>query len=353
MRYLITLYLFLILGYTLSAQYNEGNIYINQQSHLQYFSNAEDLPLGTDLNLRGGYFIRDRLLVGTEFRVSDFSFPSPFLAPFVRYYLPNRSGRALNFFGEAGLGVNFDNNLALSPTAALGAEYWLAPGVVLTGSARQVIGTGSEPNETIINIGLNVLLGEEHQTDPSTGYLHEAGSLLFNPGIVNITFGKVGIGRRNFSSQGYRLDGGFFLTESIALMAVAAYGNTDVNIGTSFNERIIGRTDLEFGLGIRYQFNNGSRWQPYVQAGVRHTVTNQRGNTFFIVGGNPVTEIDENFTAFDFGPGVVYHLSRSVVLDAGLRWRPLIAEDSFLTYGDQVAGELRVIIFPGRTGEKK
>lgn len=339
------------MGTSLSAQYAKGTVYVSQATQFQHFGSSDNLPRILGFQGRGGFFVRDRLLVGSAVQIGELPESNSFvLTPFARYYVSLPNKRNLHFFGEGALGVNLDNNAALSPQVAVGAEYWLAPGVVLTGSAGYNFGNDRERNLATIDFGLNVLLGEEHETDPTEGYLHQGGDLFFNPSIGNLTFGNFS-GSQQLSLQSLRLDGGLFLSEQLSLAALAEFNNVDIDIGIAAAPRVIGSSTLTLGAGFLYQFNAGARWQPYAQAGVRYVSFNLR-NTIF-VNGVRMEEITDNYLTFDLGPGVFYHFSRVVALDAGLRWRPLITEDAFFPPGDQVGFDVRIVVFPsrGRSGK--
>ncbi|MFK8162808.1 MAG: outer membrane beta-barrel protein [Lewinella sp.] len=353
MRFLLLFLLFT--SGVLSAQYNKGTLYVGQESGIEFLSVTERLFGGFGTRALGGYFLRDRLMVGAAFEVGDFAGIETInefqVTPFARYYLPLGLSRNIHLFGEAGLTTNLDRQAALSPSLALGAEYRLAPGAMLTGTVRHTIGTQRLATFTTLDIGLNVLFGEEHSLDPALGYNNQAGDFLFNPSIGNATFGLNGVVEYSYAIL--QLDGGVFLSDNIALMMLANYNTTRANIGTDLMDRIISSNETALGAGLRYQINNGRKWQPYVQGGVQYIKNQRRGNTYF-VNGMMVDELTDTHLSYDLGGGLMYHLSAAVALDAGFSWRPIISSDYVVfTPGDQVAANLRVVVFPSRPGRSQ
>lgn len=335
----------------LSAQYSKGTFYFGQESGGELLTVTESLFGGAGLRARGGFFLRDRLLVGVGFEAGDFAgyeARNQFLVtPFARYYVPVRIPKQdIHLFGEVGLTTNFDAQAALSPSFALGAEYRLAPGAMFTASVRHTIGTQREPVFTTLRIGLNVLFGEEHSLDPALGYTNKKGDLLLNPSIGNATFGKINSVEYSFGVA--RLDGGIFLSDKLVLMGLLEYSTSSADIGTPLMERTISENQITLGAGLRYQLNNGQQWQPYVQGGIRHYRRQRKGNTFFI-DGMAVNELNYPHLSLDVGAGIMYHLSTTVALDAGLSWRPILSSNyDFFSPGDQVAINLRMVVFPFR-----
>lgn len=336
--------LLLLFSTSLSAQYQKGTFYLGQESQVFYLNNTRNSPSNFGIRGRGGYFLRDRLLVGSSVQIGDvFDSGSLRLAPFTRYYVPLRSVPDFHLFGEVKLDLNFGRDAGLTPAAAIGAEYWLAPGAVLTASIRYRFGNDQVRRSTTIGFGFNVLLGEQHETDPAEGYLHQAGDLYFNPSIGSVSFGSFG-GRQKLTSQRALLDGGLFLSDQIAVVGLAEFSNFNVDVGSVIEPRIVGNTTFILGGGLRYQFSNGKRWQPYVHAGARYVSETLRTN--ILVNGVMLNEITGNSFLFDLGPGLLFHLSRYVALDASLRWRPLITEGAVLSPDNRVSAEIGVVIFP-------
>jgi len=334
----------------LSAQYSKGTLYFGQESGGELLTVSQSLFGGAGLQARGGYFVQDRFLIGAGFEVGDFKryeARNQFLfTPFARYYLPVHTLRDAHFFGEVGLTTNIDEQAALSPSLALGAEYQLGPGAMLTASVRHTIGTQREPMLTNLGIGFNVLFGEEHSLDPTLGYTNKRGDLLFNPSIGNVTLAK-----RNsieYSFAVLRLDGGVFLSDHLALMGSVGYSTSSADIGGDILERIISENEITLGAGLRYQLNNGHQWQPYAQGGVRYFKEERQGNNF-LVNGIVVNELANSHFSFDTAFGIMYYLSTMVAVDAGLNWRPIISSNyDFSPPGDQLGASIRIVVFPSR-----
>lgn len=205
------------------------------------------------------------------------------------------------------------------------------------------------PDFTTISLGVNVLLGEEHTLNPALGYNNKAGSILFNPSIGNATFGQNG--SVDFSYATIQLDGGIFLSNHIALMLKAGYNTSMADIGTDLIERIISSKQTVLSAGLRYQINNGQRWQPYAQGGIRYS-KQERGGSRFFIDGMLFDEFIFSNLSYDIGAGLMYHLSTNVALDLGLSWRPILSSDYPISSpGDQVAANFRIIVFPSRSGQ--
>ncbi len=334
----------------LSAQYSKGTLYFGQESGIEFLSVSDGLFGGIGLRVRGGYFVRDRLLVGAAVEVGEFASITTRdqfqITPFTRYYVPLGKSRNTQLFGETGLTINIDERAALSPSIALGGEYQLAPGAMLTATVRHNFNTQRLPRLFTLGVGLNVLFGEQHSQDPALGHVNKAGDLLLNPSIGNATIGL------NFSTEysfaTVQLDGGIFLSDHLALMVRAGYNTFRADIGIDVAPRILTSNETVLGMGLRYQINNGKQWQPYAQGGIRHLRSEQAGNRYF-VDGVPFNEISFRHLSFDLGAGMMYHLSTTVALDLGLSWLPIISSQyPFIPPGDQVAANFRVVIFPSR-----
>ncbi|WP_273445648.1 outer membrane beta-barrel protein [Neolewinella agarilytica] len=337
----------------LSAQYSKGTVYFGQESGIEFLSVTDGLFGGFGMRARGGYFVRDRLLLGAAVEAGDFASISSRnqfqFTPFARYYFPLGKSRNAQLFSETGLTINFDEQAALSPSIALGGEYQIAPGAMLTATVRHNFNTQRLPRLFTLGVGLNVLFGEQHSLDPALGHVNKAGDLLLNPSIGNAALGL------NFSTEyafaTVQLDGGFFLSNHLALMVRAGYNTFRADIGTDILPRNLTSNETVLGMGLRYQINNGKQWQPYVQGGLQRLRREQAGNQYFI-NGISFDEISFKHLSFDVGAGVMYHLSTTVALDLGLSWLPIIqSQYPFIPPGDQVAANFRIVVFPSRSGQ--
>ena len=342
----LLLFTCLLISGTLSAQYSRSNIYLGQETSVTYLSATDNLFSQVGGRARGGFFLRDRLLVGATIDVGDTqeldNRDALIVAPFARYYLPVGQSRNFHAFGEVSAGYNFDRRAALT-SLALGGEYWLTPGTVLTGFVRQFVGTRRERNLTSVRVRANVLLGQEHDSDPEMGYFRQTGDFFFNSRVADVSFGKLnGFDHTNIFLQ---LEGGIYLSNYIALTSTLAYEDFSIDIGTRFQEQFIDVSTVELAGGLRYEPGLAGPWQPYFATGIRYVGTERSGNVSSLIGGpGPLREY---YTTLEFGPGFRYHLSRVVALDLSIQWNQVIAEDHYYVLDNRVAGRLGIVVFPG------
>jgi hypothetical protein len=297
---------------------------------------AESGLLITGIDYR--FALSNQLLVGaglgflTSFNQGADNYNLLFLQPSVRYYLPSGIGKG--FFAEGNAFLGFDNDEEAISSFALGLGYqWaVAPGVLLTPSARYNINGGF--NDVGIGLGLEFLLNAANKGQKPLAAF-EKGDLLIGTDLMGITINQFTIGI-DLRPVAYK-----FLNEETAL-------GVGLKIGYEYFSRDIGMATLprnivsrsgNLGLDVRLRRYLGAtsrlRLFAEISAGADGSFlsVDNSGNNFeeqtleavFGLAAGAQFFIRESFS-FEFGPSYRYFTgepdgTRIISLNAGVRWR--------------------------------
>ena len=330
MKKLLLLTLCLVLTLSLSAQERKGNWYLSGNTQLAYNSTKS----GDDTfsqqtegvgfsSFRSGYFITNRLLLGTRTEYASRSNdPNQFggarnslvFQPFVRYYFLDAGAKPISFFGELGFGtIGFGEGYGFETDfhLGLGAERALAPGVLATANLNYDANADGI-NYTNLVIGLNVLSGQLAGIGRTASV--EAGTFSAAGQLLNAAYGRNSSGgltdadlRINVSPQV-----GYFLLDGLLVEAAVDFTYSDVsserNLGFSplTNFRLY---DLRAGVQARYYVLQRGRLLPFVSAGIGYTRLQQETEQQ----GSSQVEIYRPF--WKLGAGASYFLSPQLAID--------------------------------------
>jgi opacity protein-like surface antigen len=330
--YLLCLSLFLTTA--LSAQYQKGNWYLEGSSSLLLDLPSDDQRRSSfeAQAFRAGYFVSDRLLVGSRVEMfgsggNDFS-DSSFgveLRPFARYYFPGGDKRKISYFGEVGFGTisAFSGNGSFETDFHFGGglEKTLLPGVVGTALLRYDA-NASGLNITNFTFGFNLLLGQLEKSD--RGPMLTAGTFTTKGSFGGLLYGREGLSGPSSiigsaflnPSIGYFLADGLMAEAQVAVSYLRLDNLQDFGLGvTETRTNNILNTSVE--LNLRYYLIKSGKFLPYVTAGGGYqTFRNRRNDS---ASGERTTTTDNLF--YQAGAGASWFLSPNVALDGTLRYR--------------------------------
>ncbi|MEL7161116.1 MAG: hypothetical protein AAFN92_10180 [Bacteroidota bacterium] len=331
MKHLFTLVLLCsCLG--LGAQSCKGKLYLSGNTHFRY---GQETPVdnadrtATVQSSQIGYFISERLLMGTEFylgpRLAQFGGNSNYyLRPFARYYFSSPTKKA-RIFGQLGMltvgDFGFGNILETDFHFGAGAEITLTPDLVATGLLRyRAFASGL--NYTELALDLNVLVGGK--AGPPTVF-PSRGSFLLDPSFGSLQFG---LRTRDNTSRvigNLRLNGLYLLGDKLALEGGFAL-TTDRYKADGRIIRFEGvpsaqDAQLELWAGVRYFFSTNKRFQPYLSAQFRY-YSLQRTDEILITtsrGEDLLRREDLAINTYlNLGGGALFFLSERVAIDAAI-----------------------------------
>jgi len=304
----------LLLSTALSAQYERGNWYLSADSQ----SEGLGTRLGAGARTGVGYFVKDRFLVGTRVETgenfSGFTGGDSWVNPFARYYFPSKKTN-LSFFAEAGAGLGFGRRGGLSATAAVGAEYQLAPGAMLTASLEYATKDEDFDHRLGLNLGLSVILGEAYKPDGEYDFLHRRGTLMLNGNIGNLSLGTAN-GQTSLLGS-VNLEAGYFLSERLVIEGKFQYTADYFDLVIFEIPRNFRTRNVEATVGGNYFFLTGRRFQPYVGAGLSYESQHWRETT---LGAANLEWRSDNFSAY-LKTGFLYHLNERVAVDLNVGYR--------------------------------
>ena len=320
---------------SLAAQYEKGNWYLDANSAASLSIPIGEPRLGVPFevqSLQAGYFITNRLLVGSRIiMIGDLPNNGSLgsldivLSPFARYYFPGGDKRKVSFFGEAGLGTitPFSGNGFFETDFHFGggAEVELLPGVVGTAMLRyNANATGL--NITSLTFGLNLLLGQLEKLENEAPI--RAGTFTTTGSFGGLSFGNHGFNAQSdlvgsaylspnlgfFLRDGLMAEGTFSLSYS-GLKDVLDFGQGNTE---SRNINILS-TSLEFNL--RYYLRKSGALLPYVTGGLGYEIYQARvtGGTF------DDRDFKRNTFFYQTGIGMSWFLAKNIALDGAVRYR--------------------------------
>ena len=353
MKKFILLTFCLSLTLSLSAQERRGNWYLSGATQLEY----DNLKSGDDIfsrqfegvrfsAFRSGYFLTNRLLVGTRTEyASVYNDPnfsgkgqnSLSFQPFVRYYFIDAGAGPTSFFGELGFGtIGFGEGYGFETDfhLGLGAERMLAPGVLATANLNYNANADGI-NYTNLVVGLNVLSGQlagvGRTASVGAGTVSTAGQL------VNASYGRNSSGGLTDADLQINMSprAGYFVLDGLLVEAAL-----DVNFTNFTTSRTVGITsftdlrtyNLRAGLQARYYVLQRGRLLPFVQAGIGYVRSRQEIGR---VGGN--SEFTVHSSSWKLGAGASYFLSSQLAIDlvGGYDW----GTAQFLSGGSRIGSE--------------
>lgn len=306
MQRIITLF-FVLISFTLHAQYERGNWYLSGSTVIEDGSQSTvvDGDFQPEAASRSGYFLFDRLLVGLN----------P-LAPsaFVRYYQPLKPQGKLAAFAELNVASGFLRRNTVTFQPSIGLEYQLSPELLLSARLQHSF-DGKRQRSTSLQFGFNTVIGRRG-LEPGQNLLRK-GALFIDPNIGQITLGNYNLsnGGINWLGVDLHLGGGLMLTDRISLDGSISASNyaSESDFSTVTLQHT---TTLAADLGLRYYLTGKGRLRPYVGAGLsaRYDFRTIKYET----AGRP----DEKVSSFGINPylklGALFFLNEKVALDASL-----------------------------------
>lgn len=344
MRYLIVV-VCSFLSIALSAQYERGTWYLDAGSGIGNDPGTEAFGSTIRARIKGGYFLRDGLLLGSEIHVNRFDgqgfSDSDGASLFARYYLPNRNNSRLRYFGEAALSVDFDERFSPDITFGIGAEYALAPNILLTANLSGGFG-GQRGLVTDLRIGTNYTFGSSTDPFATPNYTHQKGDLM-----LDANFGSLSTNGRFYLAGDLNLAGGYFLSENLLVTGELGFYRASFDLGIQQAERKLDLTEYSAATGLRYQFNNGRRFQPYLAAGLRYGYVSDKRNGWTAGPvGRTGTFTESNLRA-DLKAGFLHHLDPNIALDFNLQYQPVLS-GSDATGSNGLGAQLGLKLFLGK-----
>lgn len=332
MRVLLLCCLITLAG-SISAQYERGNTWLDANSATDINSRSSDYDL-MDARIKAGQFVRDRLLVGAEV---DLGFDDNLdvdivLSPFLRYYLPPGQRTKFNFYGEMGLRLDIGDGLRNAITVAGGTEYALLPGVLLNAELRHDFSDRSFAGGTSINLGVNLLFGQADNDAGLADFTRRKGDLM-----LAANFGSFTVVSETLRFGSLNLAGGYFLSDQLVLTGGFAASHTFFEFPGLYERTFTGAM---VATGLRYQWRNGKRLQPYAAAGLRYDYERRVDD----ISNSEDLSFTERALSADFAAGALYYLNRNVALDVGLQYRPTISGSGEF-HGTRVTGRIGLNIF--------
>lgn len=170
-----------------------------------------------------------------------------------------------------------------------------------------------------LRIGTNYIFGTS--TDPlnTPNYAHQKGDLM-----LDANFGSLSTNGRFYVGGDLNLAGGYFLSENLLITGEFGFYRASFDLGIPQAERKLDLTEYAAATGLRYQFNNGRRLQPYLAAGLRYTyVLDKRNGWNEGPAGRTGTFTDSNLRA-DLKAGLLYHLNSNIALDLNATYQPVL-----------------------------
>lgn len=317
-----------------------GNFFPGLASeHLQLLVNPKDAAglFLTGVDYR--FALSNRFLVGSGLGLLASLFQGEnnynviFIQPSVRYYLPRVNSSGFFAEGSAALGFYSSEDVPTSFAGALGHQWTVAPGVLLTASAQYNI--NDDLNEARLGLNLDFLLNAKNKGEkPPAAF--EKGDLLIGTDLMGITINQftIGVGLRPVVYK--------FLNAETALGVGVKIGYQYTRRQTRLNDFRIKSGNLGLDLRLRRYLGATNRLRPFaeISAGVDGNFISGEDRSGLATGFGSKEEnlegafglaagaqlfIRENF-AFEFGPGVRYFTGETegtgfVTLNAGVRWR--------------------------------
>lgn len=355
--YLPFLLLFLFATTNLAAQLQKGNWLVNSASGAFWES---DPFAGGDLlvpNISGGYFVADRLMIGGGFNRTDFNSLSILdesrLSAYARYYIPSLKNAKLHYYAEAGIDYVLDGNGSIVPRIGLGIEYELAPGLSLNGGLSGGLTTGSSfgssPSALGLHLGTNVLLGNDSQAAGDADYGLRKGDVLLGASFGRLTYGRLR-GTDVFTGN-FDFSAGLMVSDHFMLEGEVGLSFLEYDFGSE------GGFTLRDGngyasLGVRYQFNAGKRFQPYVAGGIRYDFWDYQFDWNDDSFGREDVSFVEDAISMNFKAGFLYFLNERVALDVNLGYRNTFSDFS-AREGGQLTGHIGMKLFFGGKSKKR
>lgn len=336
----LPLFLVLLFALNLTAQERGGSIYLSGPTGATYqsvtdggseasspFSRANNDSGLTLRTYRAGYFVTNRLLVGTRVFYSSFAAEPEFtfgssdeliLRPFARYYFLQSDARPFSVFGELGFGaftVGRGRGMETDFHLGLGAELSLAPGVLGTANLNYT-SNATDLNITDLTVGLSVLTGQLSHGE--SGSLR-VGTLMTSGQLGRAWFGRMdrqgGIDSRlnfNLSPQV-----GYFVRDRLVIEAAVnvAHEDSRSEISTFRSFPTGAYTDWSFDLGTRYYVYRANRLKPFASAGLGYRGVNESSPQF--------GSVERSFRSVFYraGAGASYFLSDKLAIDLAANYQ--------------------------------
>ncbi len=342
MKYLLYT-VFLLATLSLNAQYEKGNWYLNADAGLQTVTSRLGVGDLLGSSFSGGFFLENNLMLGARLELGslledDLTTTHYRIEPFVRYYLPTDRVRRLRYFAEIGAGLLFERNLQVNLRGGIGAEYQLAPGIMATAGLRYNTVGENRPSGLTLDFGVNLLFGDLERTNQK-GIGDRKGTFMLDASVGQITLGK--LDDVSLVSGAISLNGGYFLTNKLLLEGGVSFSasNVEQTIGREFLSR---SNRYSANLGLRYIFNEGKKFQPYLAAGLRYDYVSQYYES---EGLSRVLDYNSSGLSADMKAGFLYNFNDRVALDVNMGYNPNISGGSGQS---RVSGGVGLKVFLGK-----
>jgi len=209
----------------------------------------------------------------------------------------------------------FERNLQVNLRGGIGAEYQLAPGIMATAGLRYNTVGENRPSGLTLDFGVNLLFGDLERTNQK-GIGDRKGTFMLDASVGQITLGK--LDDVSLVSGAISLNGGYFLTNKLLLEGGVSFSasNVEQTIGREFLSR---SNRYSANLGLRYIFNEGKKFQPYL--------ANSSG------------------LSADMKAGFLYNFNDRVALDVNMGYNPNISGGSGQS---RVSGGVGLKVFLGK-----
>jgi hypothetical protein len=267
----IIILFFVLFSFTLHAQYARGNWYLNADAGIRTVTSRPGVGDLLGSSFSGGFFLENNLMVGARLELGslledDLTNTHYRIEPFVRYYLPTDRVHRLRYFAEVGTGLLFEDNLQTYLRGGVGAEYQLAPGIMATAGLRYNTRGEARPRGLTLDFGINLLFGDLEGTGEN-GIANRKGTFMLDASVGQLTLGQ--LDDINLISGAIALNGGYFLSNKLLLEGGVSFSANNVE-RTTDNEFLSRSNRFSASLGVRYLFNEGKKFQPYLAAGLRY-----------------------------------------------------------------------------------
>jgi len=286
---------------------------------------------------RIGYFVTNRLMVGTDLYVGTETTDgqdrgSYFLDPFVRYYVTNRPGKKVNYFaqlgfgtfGEYGFGSNYETNFHLGAGAEVRLSDDVAASALLRYNAQ-----ASGLNYTELEIQLNAFIGGG--LGKSAGPALVQGSLMIDPAIGSIQLGHRGRDEILNLITDLNVRGGYFLHDHWMVEAGFSVNTNQYSSGESFGGRLENEfSELEANalIGARFFPAGSSRLRPYLLGRTNFSLNEQIRTPSFGSAAGLETRNTQSRLHLQAGAGALLSLSNHLALDAEVLYAAPVAGEA-------------------------
>lgn len=279
---------------------------------------------GTSTSNKIGYFLHDKLLVGSEITSSFIYSQESILdieatiSPFVRLYFGNSEWRP---YGEAMLNLPLiPNREEVTGKVSVGVDREIVQGVLVGIEMAYNVNSTFAPDLSL-GVNLNALLGGYDAQNAASEQLRK-GSWSFGGDPLNLTFRRRDISSLNFYRIQLRPEFAHFLTNKLMVdvgveMDFSRY-NFDAPVRVSSS---LPRSSfyLSAEVGLRRYFTTAKKVNFFVQGGLRFFNENTKRELLLNDGSVSISTASLSMLNANLSLGGTFFLNRHTSMDFGLK----------------------------------